>query len=54
MDLELKTALDAHAKAWEAFKATNEQRLAALESRLDSLFLSADSSSQIPPATDSN
>jgi HK97 family phage major capsid protein len=33
MDLELKTALDAHAKAWEAFKATNEQRLAALEAK---------------------
>ena len=29
-------------------------RLAALESKLDSLLLSADSSSPIPPATDCN
>ena len=29
-------------------------RLAELESRLDLLFLNADSSSQIPPATDCN
>lgn len=30
------------------------QRLADIESRLDALLLSADSSSPIPPATDSN
>jgi hypothetical protein len=30
------------------------KRLAALESRLDSLLLNADSSSQTPPATGSN
>jgi hypothetical protein len=30
------------------------RRLAALESRLDALLLSADSSSQTPPATGSN
>ena len=30
------------------------KRLAALESKLDSLLLSADSSSQTPPATDCN
>jgi flagellar motility protein MotE (MotC chaperone) len=30
------------------------ERLAALESRLDALLLNADSSSQTPPATDSN
>ena len=30
------------------------KRLAAIESRLDALLLSADSSSPIPPATDSN
>ena len=30
------------------------ERLAALESKLDSLLLSADSSSQTPPATGSN
>ena len=30
------------------------KRLAALESRLDALLLNADSSSQTPPATDSN
>jgi hypothetical protein len=30
------------------------RRLAALESKLDSLLLSADSSSPIPPATDCN
>jgi hypothetical protein len=32
----------------------SEKRLAALESRLDALLLSADSSSQTPPATGSN
>jgi hypothetical protein len=30
------------------------KRLAAIESRLDALLLSADSSSPAPPATDSN
>ena len=33
---------------------TENKRLAALESRLDSLLLNADSSSQAPPATGSN
>ena len=33
---------------------TENKRLAVLESRLDSLFLNADSSSQTPPATGSN
>jgi len=37
----------------EKLKKENE-RLAALESRLDALLLSADSSSQTPPATGSN
>ncbi len=33
---------------------TENKRLAALESKLDSLLLSADSSSQTPPETDCN
>jgi hypothetical protein len=33
---------------------TENKRLAVLESRLDSLLLNADSSSQTPPATGSN
>jgi hypothetical protein len=33
---------------------TENKRLAELESRLDALLLSADSSSQTPPATGSN
>jgi hypothetical protein len=33
---------------------TENARLAALESKLDSLLLSADSCSPIPPATDCN
>jgi len=37
----------------ERLKQENK-RLAAIESRLDALLLSADSSSPIPPATDSN
>jgi len=37
----------------EKLKKENE-RLAELESRLDALLLSADSSSQTPPATGSN
>jgi uncharacterized small protein (DUF1192 family) len=37
----------------EQLKAENK-RLAELESRLDALLLSADSSSQTPPATGSN
>jgi hypothetical protein len=40
----------------ERYRAANERnkRLAAIESRLDALLLSADSSSPAPPATDSN
>jgi hypothetical protein len=37
----------------EQLKQENK-RLAAIESRLDALLLSADSSSPAPPATDSN
>jgi hypothetical protein len=37
----------------ELLRKENE-RLAALESRMDALLLNADSSSQIPPATGSN
>ena len=37
----------------ELLKQENE-RLAALESRMDALLLNADSSSQTPPATGSN
>jgi hypothetical protein len=40
-------------KESEQLKIENA-RLAALESKLDSLLLSADSSSPIPPATDCN
>jgi len=40
-------------KRLKLLKKENE-RLAALESRLDALLLSADSSSQTPPATGSN
>ncbi len=40
-------------KETEQLKIENA-RLAELESRLDLLFLNADSSSQIPPATDCN
>jgi hypothetical protein len=37
-----------------ALNKIENARLAALESKLDSLLLSADSSSPIPPATDCN
>ena len=40
-------------KRLKLLKRENE-RLAALESRMDALLLNADSSSQIPPATGSN
>ena len=40
-------------KRLKLLKKENE-RLAALESRMDALLLSADSSSQTPPATGSN
>ena len=40
-------------KRLKLLKKENE-RLAALESRLDALLLNADSSSQTPPATGSN
>ncbi len=40
-------------KRLKQLKKENE-RLAALESRMDALLLSADSSSQTPPATGSN
>jgi hypothetical protein len=40
-------------KRLKLLKKENE-RLAALESKLDALLLSADSSSQTPPATGSN
>ena len=40
-------------KRLKLLKAENK-RLAALESRMDALLLSADSSSQTPPATGSN
>jgi hypothetical protein len=40
-------------KESEQLKIENA-RLAALEAKLDSLLLSADSSSPIPPATDCN
>jgi flagellar motility protein MotE (MotC chaperone) len=40
-------------KRLKLLKKENE-RLAALESRMDALLLNADSSSQVPPATGSN
>jgi hypothetical protein len=47
-----KRLLDSE-KRLKLLKKENE-RLAALESRMDALLLNADSSSQTPPATDSN
>jgi hypothetical protein len=50
---------DAQIRVLESEKRTklienDIERLAALESKLDSLLLSADSSSQTPPETDCN
>lgn len=47
-----KRLLDSE-KRLKLLRKENE-RLAALESRMDALLLNADSSSQTPPATDSN
>ena len=51
--------IDAQIRVLESEKRTklienDIERLAALESKLDSLLLSADSSSQTPPETDCN
>jgi len=43
-----------HLKKQSVQLEIENRRLAALESRLDALLLNADSSSQTPPATDSN
>jgi hypothetical protein len=50
---QLKTESEQLKNETEQLKIENA-RLAALESKLDSLLLSADSSSPIPPATDCN
>ena len=65
-DVELATRLR-HRDAWTRKREANEaargeiaqlklenKRLAELNSRMDALLLSADSSSQTPPATGSN
>ena len=51
--LESEKRLQESEKRLKLLKKENE-RLAALESRMDALLLSADSSSQTPPATGSN
>jgi hypothetical protein len=64
--VELAPTIDAQIKGLESERRTKliendierlekeNKRLADIESRLDALLLSADSSSPIPPATDSN
>jgi hypothetical protein len=51
--LESEKRLQESEKRLKLLKKENE-RLAELESRIDALLLSADSSSQTPPATGSN
>jgi len=51
--LDSEKRLQESEKRWKLLKKENE-RLAALESRMDALLLSADSTSQTPPATGSN